>query len=294
MKQRLLTVALASALGLFAVSAAAQVAGGTSNSANVAPAASSFPFTSGKAGLSFHNGTSTAIDLAGGPIQYANAAIARGPDGSGNTYLRGQDINFLFGLVVGDIAQVWRNDVVFNGQTTAINSVRQLITPPALLQGLMPNFGGLVIASVPGSPVYFGEWSPKPSGSIAHASTDLNMGSSQRTVWYVGENPTTSMPTLVDAKYNVVGINQHNPASPSVYTGVLNARYGTTSPGLTGSIARGSQSINFAGTTIAANGAFTNGSTISGQFYGANAAALAGIYTGGSAQDHVAFGGAKQ
>ena len=297
MKQRLLTVAVASALALFAASASADVAGGTSNSANVAPTpASGLPFFApDRAGLVFHNGGSFHIDLANGPIQYANAAIARGPDGSGNYYLRGEDIGFLPGLLFGDIAQVWRNDVVYNVKTTAINSIRQLITPQFPLAGLVPDFGGLVIATVPGSPVYFGEWSPKPAGTIPYASTDLNMGSAQRTVWYVGENPTTSTPTLIDVKYNVIGINQHNPANPNVYTGVLNARYGTTTPGLTGSITRGSDSINFAGTNITATGTFTNGSSISGQFYGANAAALAGIYTGGSsAQDHVAFGGAKQ
>lgn len=297
MKQRLLTAAALSTLALFAASASADVAGGTSNASNVAPAESSFPFTSGKAGLIFNNSGSFAIDLAGGPIQYANSAITRGPNGSGNYYLRGEDIGFLPGLLFGDIAQVWRNDVVYNGQTTAINSLRQLITPSGILQGLMPNFGGLVIATVPGSPVYFGEWSPKPSGSIPYASTDLNMGSAQRTVWYTGENPTTSMPALTNVQYNVVGINQHNPASPSVYQGVLTASYASGAGSLTGNLTRsGSTTVAFGGdTVITSSGTFANSAnTINGRFYGTNAAALAGIHTGGGVQDHVAFGGTKQ
>lgn len=302
MKQRLLTVAVASALALFAASASADVAGGTSNSANVAPTpASGLPFFApDRAGLVFHNGGSFHIDLANGPIQYANAAIARGPDGSGNYYLRGEDIGFLPGLLFGDIAQVWRNDVVYNGKTTAINSIRQLITPQFPLAGLVPDFGGLVIATVPGSPVYFGEWSPKPAGSIPYASTDLNMGSNQRTVWYVGENPTgNNMPTLVNAQYSVIGINQHNPATANVYQGVLTANYASNAGSLSGSLTRsGSASVDFTGTSIYSNGTFDKvqgGNTIiSGKFYGASANALAGIYTGGSTvQDHVAFGGTR-
>ncbi|MFD2447864.1 hypothetical protein ACFSQE_04975 [Vogesella fluminis] len=123
--------------------------------------------------------------------------------------------------MMGDtkIAQVWKNNVSYNGDTTSINSVRQMIVPPALVSSIMPNFGGLVIGKVEGSNVYFGEWSPKGSNYAVEVSTDLNMGSAQHTAWYVGENPTTTMPTLVNAKYNVVGINQHNPESPNVYKG---------------------------------------------------------------------------
>lgn len=278
------------------LAAAAPVGGGTSNSVNVAPAASAFPFDAGHAGLVFNNQSSLQIDLAGGPIHYADEAIARGADGSGNYYLRGEDIGFLPGLLFGDIAQVWRNDVAYNGDTTTIHSFRQLITPSGILAGLVPDFGGLVVGKVEGSPVYFGEWSPKPGGTIPHASTDLNMGSAQRTVWYVGENPTTSMPTLVNAQYNVVGINQHDPANPSVYQGVLTANYGSGSGYLNGSITRGSDAVDFGtnATAITSTGAFSKGTEISGHFYGSQAEALAGIYTGATPQDHVAFGGARQ
>ncbi len=293
MKRSLSRALIGASLALAASHApAATVLGGTSNAANVNPASSTL-FGSGNAGLIF-NGGSAAIDLAGGPIAQSNNAINRGPDTSGNYYLKGSDINFLAGLILGNtqIAQVWRNDVAYNGDTTTINSVRQMIVPPL---PFMPDFGGLVIGKVDGSPVYFGEWAPKGPNYSAPDNADLNMGSADRTVWYVGENPTTSMPTLVSAQYNVVGINQHNPENPSVYQGVLTANYGSGNNSLTGSIVRGTDAVNFAGTTIDQHGAFANGSTISGQFYGSQAEALAGIYTGGSSvQDHVAFGGARQ
>ncbi|MGB6242927.1 MAG: Slam-dependent surface lipoprotein [Castellaniella sp.] len=292
MKRSLSRALIGASLALIASQAsAATVLGGTSNAANVNPASSTL-FGSGNAGLIF-NGGSAAIDLAGGPIAQSNNAISRGPDASGNTYLKGSDINFLAGLILGDtqIAQVWRNDVVYNGGTTTINSVRQMIVPPL---PFMPDFGGLVIGKVDGSPVYFGEWAPKGPNYSNPDSSDLNMGSADRTVWYVGENPTAAMPTLVSAQYNVIGINQHNPENPSVYQGVLTANYGGSSGTLAGSIVRGADAVNFAGTTINSQGAFTNTSTISGQFYGSQAEALAGIYTGATPQDHVAFGGARQ
>lgn len=293
MKRSLSRALIGASLALAASHApAATVLGGTSNSANVNPASSTL-FGSGNAGLIF-NGGSAAIDLAGGPVAQSNNAISRGPDASGNYYLKGSDINFLAGLILGNtqIAQVWRNNVVYNGDTTTINSVRQMIVPPL---PFMPDFGGLVIGKVNGSPVYFGEWAPKGPNYSAPDNADLNMGSADRTVWYVGENPTASMPTLVSAQYNVVGINQHNPENPSVYQGVLTANYGSGNNSLTGSIVRGADSVNFVNTTIDQHGAFTNNSTISGHFYGSQAEALAGIYTGGSSvQDHVAFGGARQ
>lgn len=146
-----------------------------------------------------------------------------------------------------------------------------------------------MIAKVSGSEVYFGEWAPAKTGTQPTNSTDLNLSSTDRTVWFVGENPTTSMPTLVNAKYNVVGINQYNPGTAAgVTSGVLTANYGSGSGTLTGTLG----SVNFAGTTIASNGSFARTTQIQGQFYGANAEALAGIYVNGTTK--VAFGGAKQ
>lgn len=273
---------------------AATVVGGSSNPAKVAAGQSNL-FGSGNAGLKFNN-ASTVIDLAGGPVAQSNSAIVRGPEANGKTYLKGKDVNFLAGIVLGDtrVAQVWKNDVAFNGDTTTINTVRQMIVPPL---PFMPDFGGLVIGKVEGSAVYFGEWAPKGPNYTDVASTDLNMGSADRTVWFSGENPTTNMPNLVNAQYNVVGINQHNPENPNLYTGVLTANYSTTagSGNLGGALTRsGSTALDFTGTTINNVGAFTRDTTISGQFYN-NANAVAGIHTGGAGvQDDVAFGGARQ
>jgi hypothetical protein len=64
---------------------------------------------------------------------------------------------------------------------------------------------------------------------------------------------------------------------------------------LAGSIAGGAGTVNFAGTNIASNGSFQNASgLITGQFYGAGAEALAGIYNNGITSSSVAFGGKKQ
>jgi len=291
MNKHVVIVAMAAALA--SVSAVGAVKGGSTDETKVKAAPSTL-FGSGNAGLQF--GSSAAIDLLGGPITQANNALARAAESNGKHYLKGSDINFLAGVMLGStkIAQVWRNDVAFNGDTTTINSTRQMIVPPL---PFMPDFGGLVIGKVEGSPVYFGEWAPKGANYAAVASTDLNLNSAQHTAWYSGENPTTNMPTLANAKYNVVGINQHNPENPNVYTGVLSATYSTGAGWLTGTLARsGSASLNFANTNISSNGSFANaGNVITGQFYGAQANALAGIHKGGAGtQDDVAFGGARQ
>ena len=64
-----------------------------------------------------------------------------------------------------------------------------------------------------------------------------------------------------------------------------------TSNSVSGTIDRGSDSIDFSGTDINSNGTFNNGSTIEGRFYN-GAEALAGMYTNGAVPD-VAFGGSK-
>lgn len=163
-----------------------------------------------------------------------------------------------------------------------------------------PKFGGLVIAKVPGmgegNNVFFGEWAPR-AGNPPQNSTDLNMGDSRRTVWYVGDNPTTNMPNLVNAQYNVLGVNKHTPGQNDFYTGVLTANYGTGSGSLTGTLSRPGDNINFASTNIRSNGTFDNGKAnehISGRFYGSGAEALAGIVDRAGVDKDVAFGGRKQ
>lgn len=179
-------------------------------------------------------------------------------------------------------SETWKNKVAYD---TEVYAYRQIAAPSTGF----PQFGGEVIAKVAGAEVYFGEWAPVKPDPLPGNSTDLNLGSADRTVWYVGENPTTSMPTLVNAKYNVVGLSQYAPGTAGgVTSGVLTANYGSGSGTLTGTVG----AINFGGTTIASNGSFSRTTQIKGQFYGANADALAGIYVNGSTK--VAFGGAKQ
>ena len=145
--------------------------------------------------------------------------------------------------------------------------------------------------------VFFGEWAPRKNGTAPDNSTDLNMGSSQRTVWYVGENPTQNMPRLVNARYNVLGVNQHTPGRNDFYTGVLTANYGAGKNELSGSISRPGDSVNFADTKIDHRGTFDNykaNEHITGRFYGSGAEALAGIVDRAGVDKDVAFGGRKQ
>lgn len=217
--------------------------------------------------------TSAVVSFKAGPIAQTNALLS----GYGTT--SALITNPGTGVIT---SQTWKNKAAYN---TEVYAYRQIAAPSPGF----PQFGGEVIAKVSGAEVYFGEWAPAKSGAQPTNSTDLNLSHANRTVWFVGENPTTSMPALVNAKYNVVGINQYNPGTAAgVTSGVLTANYGSGSGTLAGSVG----SINFAGTTIAANGSFARSNQIKGQFYGNNAEALAGIYTSGTTK--VAFGGAKQ
>ena len=123
------------------------------------------------------------------------------------------------------------------------------------------------------------------------------MNDGNRTVWFVGENPTANMPKLVNAKYNVLGINKHTPGKNDFYTGILTANYGTGKNELAGTISRTGDSINFANTKIESSGKFDNHKNtehITGHFYGSGAEALAGIVDRAGADKDVAFGGAKK
>ncbi|AIR88292.1 Slam-dependent surface lipoprotein [Pseudomonas cremoricolorata] len=214
-----------------------------------------------------------AVSFKAGPIAQTDKVLS----GYGTTLaqLRNPQTNVV-------TSETWKNKVAYN---TEVYAYRQIAEPTANF----PQFGGEVIAKVSGSEVYFGEWAPVKSGTQPANSTDLNLSHANRTVWFSGENPTTSMPTLVNAKYNVVGVNKYNPGTAAgITSGVLTANYGSGSGTLAGSVG----SLSFNGTTIASNGSFSRGSVIKGQFYGANAEALAGIYTSGTTK--VAFGGAKQ
>lgn len=138
-----------------------------------------------------------------------------------------------------NVAQVWKDTASVsdgsNDANFAINSVRQITT-----LSFAPQFGGLVVGQVAdasGTPlavesgVYFGEWAPRAAGTPPLDSTDLNMASADRTVWYVGDNAVTeaNMQTEINATYGVIGINGvgtaagGTPDNPNLYTGQLTA-----------------------------------------------------------------------
>jgi len=304
MKKSTLALAIMALVGSGAAFAASpNVQGGSSNPAGVVVGSSNHSlFGGGNSGVAL-DGAGSYIDLAGGPIKGSNTAIAARGDG---TIMRPADIGML--PLPIDIAQVWNATDSSSGANFAINSIRQITQI-----SLAPQFGGLVIGQVAnasgaplavGSGVYFGEWAPRAAGTPPSNSTDLNMGSASRTVWYVGDNAVTSanMPTAISATYGVIGINGvgtaagGTPDSPNLYKGTLTATYGSGSGSITGTIDRAGHSINFAGTSIGDKGTFANAAsdpTIQGRFYN-GAEALAGIYTGGATpQQDVAFGGSK-
>ena len=304
MKKSTLALAIMALIGSGAAMAASPNVQGNSSGPGVATGSSDHnPFGGLNSGLAL-NGAATYIDLAGGPIKGSNNAIAARGNG---TILKPADMG-MPALPI-NVAQVWKDTASVsdgsNNANFAINSVRQITT-----LSFAPQFGGLVVGQVAdasgtplavGNGVYFGEWAPRAAGTPPLNSTDLNMASADRTVWYVGDNAVKDgeMPTLVNAVYGVIGINGvgtaagGTPDNPNLYTGQLTANYGAGTGSITGTIDRGSNSISFAGTNINSNGAFSNNSTINGHFYnGANE--LAGIYTGAAgATDDVAFGGSK-
>ena len=317
-KQTLLAATLC---GVFGVAAAAPEGGSSQTDIYKKPTvvkpgeSDSQPFGEGKAGLAFStdNGHSwsNSINLEDGPVKHIGIKYKQGTqkvpingndpyanvDGSRNPhYLTLKDVKPVIGWFYNPpLGQVWYEN---RHNNTEVYSVRQMANPaiPAA-----PKFGGLVIAKVPGmngsdGNVFFGEWAPR-KGNPPQNSTDLNMADGKRTVWYVGDNPTRNMPKLVNAKYNVLGVNKHTPGRNDFYTGTLTANYGTGSGSLTGSISRPGDSVNFAGTNIRSNGTFDNGKVnehITGRFYGNSAEALAGIVDRAGADKDVAFGGRKQ
>lgn len=311
-QKTLLAAVLCGAFGM-ASAEHVQDMGGSSNATTVDFGKSSIlPFGAGKAGLAFSqdggSSWSNFINLENGPVKHIRRKHGNTPINGGNAaanvdgtqnarYLKVSDIAPVIGWFYNPtLGQIWYEK---RAHHTEVYSVRQMAEPnlPAA-----PKFGGLVIAKVPNlndGNVFFGEWAPR-AGNPAQNSTDLNMNSGQRTVWYVGDNPTQNMPTLVNAQYDVVGVNKHTPGQNDFYTGTLTANYGTAAKSISGSLTRGTESINFAGTTIKRDGTFSRGNSnqphhITGRFYGNQAQALAGYATrNAGVGDDVAFGGRKR
>jgi len=315
-KTNLVTAAIFAMTGVAAVHAQApNVVGGSSDTGYVEVGPSNFPPPpiggdlgySGISMLRADGSKSGFIDLYDGPITQVSNAPDLVANQAGPFYAP-----FPLNPII-KVAQVWlNNNTEVDGVVPAnIYSLRQTVILPL---PVWPQFGGLVVGQVAGTSkgdgVYFGEWSRSIGSSGTTDSANLNMTDEKRTVWFVGDNAVTEMPALVNASYNVVGISQTGtnasgavlagglPHAPNLYTGVLTANYNGSSGDISGAISRNvgdvTQSVDFAGTAINANGSFGNSdATIRGQFYN-NADALAGIYTGGSVSDHVAFGGQKQ
>lgn len=310
--QLTLAVLLAAAFGS---AYAVEVQGGSSNTKAIKVGSSSLiPFGAGRAGIAISNAAndkhSFSINLENGPARRIRDKYGRTPINGGNQnanvngaanprYLTPSDVNPVLGWFSSEkLGQVWYEKRANN---TEVFSVRQMaeLSDKGLLANA-PKFGGMTFAKVPtaATNVFFGEWAPRKSNSNQIAnSTDLNMNDGNRTVWFVGENPTANMPKLVNAKYNVLGINKHTPGKNDFYTGVLTANYGTGKNELAGTISRAGDSINFANTKIESSGKFDNHKNtehITGRFYGSGAEALAGIVDRAGADKDVAFGGAKK
>ena len=184
---------------------AVEVRGGDSSQKQLIQAAESdpLPFGAGAAGIKVStgkgNGLSNSINLEAGPAQrirnkYGNAPINGGNqnanvNGTANPrYLQPGDINPIAGwFSKTKLAQVWYEKRANN---TEVFSVRQMADPKL---PIAPKFGGMTFAKVPtaATNVFFGEWAPRKGNSNQIAnSTDLNMNDGNRTVWFVGENPT--------------------------------------------------------------------------------------------------------
>lgn len=159
------------------------------------------------------------------------------------------------------------------------------------------NLGLFHFAQVGNDDVWFGEW-----------SSNASSGSTDHTVYYAGTTTGTTVPTSGSATYAVRGISDY--ANKGLLTGTFTANFASGSSGtLTGSIANSASGygvnigtaaidgVTFSGSSASATQSGTtvaSGGAVKGQFYGANAAALAGIATFGSARQYdTAFGGTK-
>lgn len=150
-------------------------------------------------------------------------------------------------------------------------------------------------AKVGSGDVWFGEWSEGGAPNF-----------NSRSVFYVGDKANTTMPTSGTSTYTVTGINHYTEAAANQLTGSFDVNFGAGE--IEGSIANTSLGISvdasisgssFSGTAEAfdvANGdAVLDANGVSeGEFYGSNAAALAGMATFvNNSQYDTAFGGTK-
>lgn len=294
MKKQLIAAA---ALAVMGASVSAAPLGNSSDTTNyVKVGSATFPSTAAVSAISMkrNDGSwSGYVNIAAAPVtQIRNSATA---NAAGPFYAKWPTDG-------NNIAQTW---LYTSNGVADILSLRQT---RYVDDSGWPHIGGMAFAQLKdsagnplgaGQNVFWGEWAAAVATPSTGNSTNLNMADGSRTVWYVGDNPTTSMPTLSNATYNVVGIRQTGegsnlPYSPNLYSGVLTANYNASSlpifNTLTGSLSRTGDTSVPINSIISGNGSFS-GNGAQGQFYN-NANALAGIYTGGgTAASNIAFGG---
>ncbi|WMJ69382.1 Slam-dependent surface lipoprotein [Stenotrophomonas sp. 24(2023)] len=172
---------------------------------------------------------------------------------------------------------------------TTVNgvTVRTLAMPITGTPGNHSGMGHFNFVKVGSGDVWFGEWSKDGAAG----------GFNNRQVYFAGDRAGTTLPSGT-ATYAVAGLNKFNGSNLLSGTFVANFGNGTLVGGLSGggqtlsvNAAINSADASFAGSAVA-NGS-VNGSS-KGQFFGANAAALAGIATfAGNSQYDTAFGGTK-
>jgi hypothetical protein len=150
------------------------------------------------------------------------------------------------------------------------------------------NLGVFHFAKVSNADVWYGEW--QATSSVADGT---------HTVYYAGDTTGTTLPGTGTATYTVQGISNY---SGTPLTGAFSADFGSHT--LIGALT-GAQTVrvnatiasdaSFAGTAALTAGSTSATGTSQGRFYGANAAALAGIASFGAAnrQYDTAFGGTK-
>ena len=158
------------------------------------------------------------------------------------------------------------------------------------------NIGVFHFSKVSGANVYFGEWSQTG-----------NMAQGDHTVYYAGDDGgSTTVPTSGFATYSVNGVSDYD--NKGLLSGTFFASFAGAGGTLAGSISNSASGYgvnigvaNISGATFSGNTAsatqsgvtVASGGDVSGRFFGAGAAALAGIATFTDNQYDTAFGGGK-
>lgn len=155
--------------------------------------------------------------------------------------------------------------------------------------------GGFSFIKAGAGDVWFGEW-----------SRDGRPGFNNRQVFYVGNRAGTTLPTSGTANYAVRGVNKFTGAN--LLRGTVRANFATRR--LSGSLQNdafrlnlGTSTFNTAGAisgrtatarSLGNNAVLANRGQVRGQFFGANAASLAGIVSfAGKSQYDTSFGGSR-